>query len=99
MFFPGVYEHFRHKSGGGGAAKSASPSAAGGGDAHFDMAASHGNVTAYVGQTARLHCVVRNIGDRMVSTFGYDFASPVTIHDQPLAVVKRQCRAAKLALF
>ena len=60
----GVYEHIRHD-------KSASSSSAAASGVHPKFAMSElggGNVTAFLGQTAHLHCAVRDIGDRTVST-------------------------------
>ena len=35
---------------------------------YFDLASSERNVSAFVGQTTHLHCVVRELGDKTVRT-------------------------------
>jgi len=67
----GVYEHIRHRPeplDGGSDSSSASvePSFASRSATDAGLRASR-NVTAVVGRTARLHCVVADLGDRRVS--------------------------------
>jgi hypothetical protein len=62
-FIAGVYEHIRNDGSSSLPGSSTAPAAT------FATVAMirYGNVTAFVGQTAHLHCAVRDIGERTVS--------------------------------